>query len=62
MHYKNGREAKIGDRVIGKDVYGKVLAGILIEVVPGTDTCNGYVVPDETRLVSLKDCLHIENI
>jgi hypothetical protein len=41
MHYKNGREAKIGDLVIGT-TYNRpgVQAGVLVGITPGVDTCN----------------------
>jgi hypothetical protein len=40
MHYKNGREAKNGDRVVYFAWNGPVI-GILHDAVAGNDTCNG---------------------
>lgn len=44
MHYKNGKPAKVGDKVVVND-NGNPLAGIVIEVIPGSTTCNLRVVP-----------------
>lgn len=45
MHYKNGREAKEGDSVIGKAWVGKqrVVAGTIHSLNAGSQTCNGQV-------------------
>jgi len=53
MHYANGREAKVGDLVVGtayntsvKGAHGpqkKVLAGVLVKAHPGSDTCNAEI-------------------
>ncbi|HOD84912.1 MAG: hypothetical protein BWX88_05122 [Planctomycetes bacterium ADurb.Bin126] len=47
MHYANGREAKLGDVVIGKgynvkDEKGelKVIHGVVVGLTPGADCCN----------------------
>lgn len=41
MHYKNGREAKVGDLVVGTTYNLKGLQiGILVGITPGTDCCN----------------------
>ena len=65
MHYKNGREAKIGDQVVGRDVNGHAVAGILVEGNAQSETCNGRLMPALTihtlPLVSIKDCLHIDD-
>ncbi len=57
MHYKNGREAKVGDLVIGKtyNTGGKTITGTLISLTPGPDSCScevGYlaVQPAENAL------------
>ncbi|MHB8440417.1 MAG: hypothetical protein ACYDD4_14850 [Acidimicrobiales bacterium] len=44
MHYKNGREAKIGDPVIGK-VYNQAgpVAGTLVSLTLGSDNCSAQV-------------------
>jgi hypothetical protein len=66
MHYANKREAKTGDKVVGKDVNGKPIGGILVDAIPGSTTCNGYIVPMSIiemnqRIVTLGDCLHIDD-
>ena len=66
MHYKNGREAKIGDKVVGKDCNGNPVGGLLVEGYPGDGTCNGFVVPatiisNYRQVVTLKDCLHLDD-
>ncbi len=55
MHYKNGREAHVGDQVVGKtyNTGDKTIAGTLLSLTPGTDACScvvGYldlVEPDK---------------
>lgn len=43
MHYRNGREAKNGDKIV-KLEGGKVVSfGVLHSAVPGNDYCNGYI-------------------
>lgn len=44
MHYKNGREAKVGDRVVGTTYNRKdQVAGTLVSLTPGTDQCSAKV-------------------
>ena len=44
MHYKNGREAKLGDPVVAKTTNGdKVYAGVLLDLVPAAFACNAQV-------------------
>lgn len=45
MHYKNGREAKVGDKVVGHDGNGLPISGIVAAGIPGADACNICVVP-----------------
>ena len=45
MHYKNGREAKNGDNVIGKPDYAPgVIVGIIQDINPGSKSCNCVVI------------------
>ncbi|MGC4016139.1 MAG: hypothetical protein QM755_16690 [Luteolibacter sp.] len=44
MHYKNGREVKVGDRVVGI-LNGLPKAGIVIDTLPGSTACNIAIVP-----------------
>ncbi len=48
MHYKNKRPASVGDPVVIKDYRcdaqgPSVTVGLLVDVVPGAETCNGIV-------------------
>lgn len=45
MHYRNGREAKVGDRVIGRDWSNAPVAGVVVSCIPGGTTCNIAIVP-----------------
>ncbi len=62
MHYRNGREAKNGDRVVQIDSVGKITAvGVLFDATPGNDYCNGSIAPTTGGHVvgaCLCDCLH----
>lgn len=42
MHYKNGREARNGDPVIGPAWTGskEIVAGTIHSIAPGCETCN----------------------
>lgn len=72
MHYRNGREAKNGDRVIsfGNGGGSKIEAvGVLVNAVPGNDHCNGQVVNIPTyggtatvTGACLCDCLHADDV
>jgi hypothetical protein len=64
MHYKNGREAKVGDKVLVNDNYNWPYTGLLISASPGSMSCNGQVVPlpASGRCVTIGDCLHIDDV
>lgn len=65
MHYRNGREAKNGDKVIQLSLDGsKVEAfGVLHSAVPGNDYCNGMIAPIQTNPgACLVDCLHADDL
>lgn len=65
MHYRNGREAKNGDKVI-QIQYGKIThVGILHDAVAGNDHCNGYIAPlppPSSAMACMCDCLHIDDV
>ena len=63
MHYRNGREAKNGDKIIQIE-NGKVSAfGVLHSAVPGNDYCNGSIAPVHGNVgACMCDCLHIDDI
>jgi len=62
----NGRLAKLGDQIVGRDCGDNAVAGILARINPGTDTCNGRVVPmsavESAPYVTLKACLHVDDV
>ena len=73
MHYKNGREAKNGDKVVliseyPKDANGKSLSvpvvGILYDAQPGNDYCNGRIarIDKNDFCPNLKECLHLDDV
>jgi hypothetical protein len=63
MHYKNGREAKAGDKVVHLDPYGEVNTGLIFDLKPGSDTCNAMIAPVTTvHLVSVGQCLHVDDL
>lgn len=64
MHYKNGREAKNGDKVILIPQYGSPVIGILYDAQAGNDTCNGRIAPTKPNdpMPNLQECLHLDDI
>ena len=65
MHYRNGREAKNGDKIVQLDHEGKVLhVGVLYDAVPGNDYCNGMIAPVQSPVqgACMVDCLHVEDV
>lgn len=64
MHYKNGREAKNGDKVVLIPAYGSPVVGILYDAAPGNDFCNGKIAPiaPNDPMPNLKECLHLDDV
>lgn len=69
MHYRNGREAKNGDKIIqigGYDNSTGVInaVGVLYDARPGNDYCNGNIAPIQTTgtAACLCDCLHVDDV
>lgn len=66
MHYRNGREAKNGDKIVSLGFDGgKVVAvGVLYDAVPGNDFCNGNISPIQATPTGacLCDCLHVDDL
>lgn len=68
MHYRNGREAKNGDKIVQIGGYGSgaeiVAVGVLYDATPGNDFCNGAIAPLQNPVTSacLCDCLHIDDL
>jgi len=64
MHYRNGREAKNGDKIVQIE-NGEIKAvGVLHSATPGNDYCNGYIAPTQHPVLSacLVDCLHVDDL
>ena len=64
MHYKNGREAKEGDKILVLSEYGLPLVGVLHSTTAESDTCNGKVSPlsPNDQMVTINDCLHVDDV
>jgi hypothetical protein len=64
MHYKNGRPAKNGDKVVLIPSYGSPVVGILYDAQAGNDYCNGRLAPVSPTDPSpnLKECLHLDDL
>ena len=63
MHYKNGREAKIGDRVVVPNS-GNPFIGLLTQATAGSTSCNGRVLPvpiTNEHYVTLGEILHVDD-
>jgi hypothetical protein len=65
MHYRNGRPAVNGDKIVmlnGGAVSG---FGVLHDAVPGNDYCNGAIAPTNNpfgQYACLVDCLHADDL
>lgn len=65
MHYRNGREAKNGDKIIQLTLDGKVNGfGVLYDATPGNDYCNGAIAPAQpmSQCAFMCDCLHVDDL
>lgn len=67
MHYRNGREAKNGDKIVRIDTAnGTIQAfGVLHSAkAEGGDYCNGNIaiVQQMTEYACLCDCLHVDDL
>lgn len=64
MHYKNGRVAKVGDKVMLLPSYGPPVVGILYDAVAGNNDCNGKIaaITPNDRCPDLKECLHLDDV
>lgn len=66
MHYRNGREAKNGDRIVQIDYsQGQVVAvGVLHSAIAGNDYCNGSIAPIQQQVTGacMVDCLHMDDL
>ena len=64
MHYRNGREAKNGDKIVqlGMDGSKVTCFGVLHDATPGNDYCNGSIASIPTNAACLCDCLHVDDL
>lgn len=70
MHYRNGREAHNGDKVISLGGYGTGpvninAVGILFDAKPGNDYCNGNIastIGGPVVSACMCDCLHLDDV
>jgi len=70
MHYRNGREAKNGDKIVSLAGYGSGPVningiGILFDAVPGNDFCNGSIASilgGPVISACMCDCLHYDDV
>ena len=64
MHYRNGREAKNGDKIVRLNSGNVEAFGVLHSAVPGTDYCNGNiaVVQSANEYACMCDCLHVDDL
>ena len=64
MHYRNGREAKNGDKIVQIE-NGEIRAyGVLYGATPGNDYCNGNiaVIQSLQQYACMVDCLHVDDV
>lgn len=64
MHYRNGREAKNGDKIVKLEAGRVVAFGVLHSAVAGNDYCNGNiaVVQSLNDYACMVDCLHVDDV
>ena len=64
MHYRNGREAKNGDKIVQIE-NGEIRAyGVLYGATAGNDYCNGGIatIQSPSQYACLIDCLHVDDV
>ena len=68
MHFRNGREARNGDKVVQIGGYGDgaqiVAVGVLYDAKPGNNYCNGSLAPIQLSVTGacMCDCLHLDDL
>lgn len=65
MHYRNGREAKNGDKIVQLEIEGGMInaIGVLYDATPGNDYCNGRIAPIPSQTgACMCDCLHLDDV
>ena len=64
MHYRNGREAKNGDKIVKLEGSKVVAFGVLHSAATGNDYCNGNiaVIQSANDYACMCDCLHVDDV
>lgn len=64
MHYRNGREAKNGDKIVKLNGGAVVAFGVLHSATPGNDYCNGSIaaIQPPNDYACMVDCIHIDDL
>lgn len=65
MHYRNGREAKNGDKIIQLTIEGGKIThlGVLHDATLSNDYCNGSIAPlPQQAGACMCDCLHVDDL
>lgn len=64
MHYRNGREAKNGDKIVRLDGSKIAAFGVLHSATSGNDYCNGNiaVIQSHGEYACMVDCLHVDDV
>lgn len=64
MHYRNGRVAQNGDKIVKLNGGEVISFGVLHSAVPGNDYCNGNiaVIQSSNDYACLCDCLHVDDV
>lgn len=64
MHYRNGREAKNGDKIVKLEGAKIVSFGVLHSATQGNDYCNGNIatIQPANDYACMVDCLHIDDV
>jgi hypothetical protein len=64
MHYRNGREAKNGDKIVKLEGPKVVAYGVLHSATLGNDYCNGNiaVIQPANDYACMVDCLHVDDV
>jgi hypothetical protein len=65
MHYRNGRDARNGDKIVQIGSDGQINAfGVLHSAAPGNEYCNGYIAPihGSNTGACMCDCLHLDDV
>ena len=64
MHYKNGRPAQNGDKVVLFPNYGAPMVGILYDAQANNDFCNGKIAATAPNdpCPNLREVLHYDDV